>query len=381
MGDAKTSALKVLIPGSTKWQDVTDTADDPGAAAIASSSLAAYSSENLVVLLGLGTSLGLEGQNGAAAPSMWDLLKRVENLDGFDRARSLVPANEKQGDVEVLLSVCQMHFALTSDSEVGSFLVNAENEVLEACRFIDSTTDLSSHEALLRKIGRRPTRLSRAQIFTTNYDLAIEHAARSTRFTLIDGFGPTAGGLFDGGNFDLDIVRRDPSGSLLLAPNVVQLYKLHGSVDWTEDDDGVRRSSVPSTPVLIYPSSMKYQQSYRLPYLESMARFQMTLRRPDTTLIVAGFGFNDAHLTAPIMSAVQSNVSLRMIVVDPVLVAEGDDHETRDRLRRLVSSGDNRILLVAGKFGDYVAALPDVNPPDIGEVHSERYRASQVGAT
>ncbi|MEC4613813.1 SIR2 family protein [Tsukamurella tyrosinosolvens] len=371
--------LRVLIPGTATWEDVSDTEEDRPSNLFRASGVAAYGTENLVVLLGLGTSLGLKNSSGAEAPSMWHLLERAKRIDGFDEAEALVPAGQNRDDIELLLSVCQMHTELTSNSNIEEFLRKAESEVLAACRFVDATTDLSSHEALLRKIGRRSTRLSRAQIFTTNYDLAVERAARNTRFTLLDGFGPATGEVFDGGNFDLDVVRRLPNDPLQLAPNVVQLYKLHGSVDWTEDDDGVRRSESPANPVLIYPSSMKYQQSYRPPYLESMARFQMTLRRPDTTLIVAGFGFNDAHLTAPIMSAIQSNVSLRLIVVDPAVGKDDDAHVVRTSLRRLVESGDNRILLVAGKFGEFVSALPDVNPPDIRDVHNDRFRASQTG--
>ncbi|MGV7942447.1 hypothetical protein PJN92_28855, partial [Mycobacterium kansasii] len=70
---------------------------------------------------------------------------------------------------------------------------------------------------------------------------------------------------------------------------------------------------------------------------------------------------------------------LRLIVVDPAVGKDDDAHVVRTSLRRLVESGDNRILLVAGKFGEFVSALPDVNPPDIRDVHNDRFRASQTG--
>lgn len=335
--------------------------------------LASYRSENLVVLLGLGTSLGLSGREGSA-PTMWDLFNKVQGLAGFTHAASHAKSAAERGDVEGLLSACQMHLELTNDSDTEAFLAAAEQVVLSACSFVDESTDLSTHEAFLRKVGRRATRLSRTRFFTTNYDLAIERAAQATRFTLLDGFGPTAGGLFDGGNFDLDVVRRAPDGSLQLAPNVVQLYKLHGSVDWTEDVEGVRRVPLPETPVLIYPSSMKYQQSYRPPYLESMARFQMTLRQPETTVIVAGFGFNDAHIVGPLLAAVRSNVSLRLIVVDPGLPDSPNEH--MQTLTRLSDARDERILLFAGTFADFTARLPDMAPLDAHEAHDERFRAA-----
>lgn len=362
----------VRVPGAKEWQSL-DEAESRAWTVFETVGLASYRSENLVVLLGLGTSLGLTGTVGKA-PKMSDLFDAVKDLEGFQHASEFAPTAVAAGDVEALLSACQMHVDLTGDEMTKRFLGAAEAVVLASCSFVDQSTDLATHEAFLRKVGRRATRLSRTKIFTTNYDLAIERAAQATRFTLLDGFGPTAGGLFDGGNFDLDVVRRAADGTLQLAPNVVQLYKLHGSVDWDETADGVLRAPAPTTPVLIYPSSMKYQQSYRPPYLESMARFQMTLRQPETTVIVAGFGFNDAHIVGPLLAAVRSNVSLRLIVVDPALLTSTNEHV--QTLIRLSDARDERILLFAGTFADFAARLPDMAPPDAHEVHDERFRGA-----
>lgn len=360
----------VRVPGTSSWQTLEE-ADGPAETVFETVGLASYRSENLVVLLGLGTSLGLKGTS-TEAPTMSDLFDRVEKLGGFKSASGLAPKAVESKDVEALLSACQMHVDLTNHAETRNFLEEAERVVLAACSFVDEATDLGTHEAFLRKVGRRGTRLSRTKLFTTNYDLAIERAAQATRFTLLDGFGPTAGAVFDGGNFDLDIVRRAADGTLQLAANVVQLYKLHGSVDWDEASDGVRRNPKPTTPVLIYPSNMKYQQSYRPPYLESMARFQMTLRQPETTVIVAGVGFNDAHIAGPLLAAVRSNVSLRLIVVDPALPSS--KNANIQTLIKLSDARDERILLFAGTFAQFAARLPDMAPLDAHEVHDERFR-------
>jgi SIR2-like domain len=362
----------VRVPGVAKWQPLSVADGSDAWAWFEAVGLMSYRTEHLVVLMGLGTSLGLRGTHGAA-PTMSDLFGRVEGLEGFGQAAKFAPTALADRDVEALLSACQMHVDLHGDKATAEFLKAAEQEVREACDFVDESTDLSTHEALLRKLGRRATRLSRAKVFTTNYDLAVERAAQRTRFTLLDGFGPTAGGLFDGGNFDLDVVRRTPDGTLQLAPNVIQLYKMHGSVDWSETDEGVRRQVPPLKPVLVYPSSMKYQQSYRPPYLESMARFQMTLRQPETTVIVIGFGFNDAHIVGPVMSAVRSNVSLRIIVADPKLSSA--PNAAMSTLIRLSDARDERLLLVAGTFADFTSSLPDMAPPDAHEAHEERLRA------
>lgn len=332
--------------------------------------------DQLVILAGLGTSLGLlrstpeGGIADVAAPTMGTLFAEVANLNGFDKASVIAPDAIGRRDVEGLLSACQFQIALNNDPDIVRFVDDAEAVILNLCSFIDGTTDLMSHEVFLRKIARRQTRLSRTQVFTTNYDLAFEQAAERIRFHVIDGFGFGNQGAFDGNTFDMDIVRRRRGETLMLEPNVFHLLKLHGSVDWDEDNGEVRRVSNPENPVLIYPSQDKYQLSFRPPYLESMSRFQMALRQPDVTLVVVGFGFNDAHIVAPIEAAIRSNIGLRVVVVGPKLSTT--ENTTVQRLQKLLASGDRRITLVETTFREFSSLLPDTSPPDDRELHDGR---------
>ncbi|MDN5745536.1 MAG: hypothetical protein L0H31_10500, partial [Nocardioidaceae bacterium] len=62
---------------------------------------------------------------------MSDLLVSVKTLDGYDRAAELAPTAIEAGDVEALLSACQMHVGLTDDEVTKRFLDAAEAVVLE----------------------------------------------------------------------------------------------------------------------------------------------------------------------------------------------------------------------------------------------------------
>ena len=55
---------------------------------------------------------------------------------------------------------------------------------------------------------------------------------------------------------------------------------------------------------------------YIQPHLELMARYLASLREPNTCLIITGFGFNDDHLSEPVISAIKSNPYLKVIVSD-----------------------------------------------------------------
>ena len=333
--------------------------------------------DRLVVLAGSGTSYGLTSgcdTDLKTAPGMADLWEEAAATAEFEAVREVLqPSLVAAQNLEHVLSDAQARLALYPDDEaLKAFVQRAEALVLDMCSFVTEGTALPTHELFLRKVGRRSTRLHRTQIFTTNYDLAIESAARRTRFNVIDGFG-YGGREFDGNSFDLDYVRRRIGEPLALDPNVFHLLKLHGSVDWDAGDGRVvkKPNGKPEVPVLIYPSAAKYQLSFQQPYLEFMSRFQIALRQPDVGFLVIGFGFNDAHITAPIEAAVRSNIGLRLAVVSP-----GVRHDKRgpfaEWLEDLIGQGDRRITLLKGTFADLVRHLPDVPPGEERDVHAAR---------
>ena len=106
-----------------------------------------------------------------------------------------------------------------------------------------------------------------------------------------------------------------------LVPNVFQLYKLHGSVDWALNIESREIERDPKTlkPVLVYPRNSKYELAFSQPYLEMMSALQTALRQSDTGLLILGFGFNDSHIAEPVLAAIRSNLSLQVVVCDPGL--------------------------------------------------------------
>ena len=162
---------------------------------------------------------------------------------------------------------------------------------------------------------------------------------------------------------------------------VFHLYKLHGSVDWRRRSDEVVIRSVDAPgedrkPVLIYPRSSKYQEAFGSPYLDMFAALQAALREPDTTLIVSGFGFADDHISAPIWSAIETNLSLRLVLCDRGFVEHrklfdedvqeidldlGGQRHYQSKIARLVQQGDTRITMLNGRFEDLADALPMIS--------------------
>jgi hypothetical protein len=342
-------------------------------------------SENLVVLTGLGTSLCLKDATGknSIAPTMGDLWKKIaEGTRDFDKLLGEVrqpkePSGAWIEDIETLLSRCQMAVELNGDANMAAFVKQAEKTIAECCSFLGllpTGTGLPVHESFLRKIARRPVRLPRTKLFTTNYDLCFETAAGRAGYSLIDGFSHTLPQHFDGTNFTYDLVRREGvADAPAYAPNVLHLLKLHGSVDWNRDDHGiVSRQVAPSNPVIVYPKGGKFKASFEQPYFEMMARFQTAVRTPNTGLLVVGFGFNDSHLVGPIQSALRANASLRMIAVAPSY--ETKQPELVKEIDKLIEAGDRRLTLIAGDFEALTKSVPDLTSVSEEELHQARTR-------
>jgi hypothetical protein len=178
-------------------------------------------------------------------------------------------------------------------------------------------------------------------------------------------------------------VRREPGKE---APEyidgVFHLYKMHGSIDWRRTADGVIRSKGDGEPVLIYPRNSKYQESFEVPYLDMMSAFQTALSEPDTALIVSGFGFNDSHISQPIISALETNMSLRLYLCSPSLSKIDDNNHvvaepaaknsSNEFIRRICTAAEQdfgRITLIASKFTDLALAIPDI----VAETERERF--------
>ncbi len=142
--------------------------------------------------------------------------------------------------------------------------------------------------------------------------------------------------------------------------------------------------------MLIYPRDTKYQEAFDVPYLDMMSALQAALREPDTALVVSGFGFNDDHISKPILAAVEANMSIKVIICDVAFLDDtslsGNDNVIGEaasmrvanayfeKFRELAKAGDKRITLINGRFEDLVDAIPDLVAQTERERHAERIR-------
>ena len=154
-------------------------------------------------------------------------------------------------------------------------------------------------------------------VFTLNHDLVIEEFLKSINKDFCEGFGKEVEGyrFWDQSLFELD--------------NRINLYKLHGSVDWYYYDetswedrrickctsDIVWRD--PRKPEILIGTYNKLAEYIKGIYLELFCRFYKTLNM-HSYLIISGYSFSDKGINAKIIEWIYYG-NKKMIIIDPLV--------------------------------------------------------------
>lgn len=156
-------------------------------------------------------------------------------------------------------------------------------------------------------------------VFTTNYDLFNEIALEKSNVNYINGFTGSVVREFSPNVYNLRIVDEEDKYKDQWNPirKFVRLYKLHGSIDWyyeeyKKDYKIVQKSYQANLGnnfhnVIIYPTLEKHFETLMSPYSELFREMDIVLQKPDTTLIVIGYGFGDEHINNLIQQSLKDH--------------------------------------------------------------------------
>lgn len=155
----------------------------------------------------------------------------------------------------------------------------------------------------------------RLNLFTTNYDRVLEETADLIGLRLVDRFVGSLAPVFRSSRLDVDYHYNPPGirGEPRYLEGVVRYTKLHGSLDWFQCGNLIRRVGVPfgasdvapyvtevgpddKQEFIIYPNSAKDRETAEYPYVDLFRDFAAAICRPNSTLVTYGYGFGDSHI-------------------------------------------------------------------------------------
>jgi len=229
--------------------------------------------------------------------------------------------------------------------------------------------------AFLMSFASRTGTRDRLNIFTTNYDRLIEAGAELAGLHLLDRFIGNLTPVFRASRLELDMHYNPPGirGEPRYLEGVARYTKLHGSVDWVQTGQDIRRIGLPfgadsvdphlkapglgradAFHLMIYPNAAKDSETTEYPYVELFRDCAAAICRPNSTLVTYGYGFGDEHI----------NRIIRDMLTIPsthlVIISRSD---TYGRILPLASDRSSQVSLMLGPHLADLAILTEYYLP------------------
>lgn len=299
-----------------------------------------FQSEHLSLLVGSGLTSAVQyaacgkSDNGMGAGARFTIFadEIKQAADGMAKAAhrgqaniedQIRAANELVRGLEIIKDFSRLSSKLDLlKVELSAVIEKFTNGVSQGEYLIASADQKKREEAFhqlilfLMSFASRTGTRDRLHIFTTNYDRLIEAGADLAGLRLIDRFVGALSPIFRSSRMDVDMHYNPPGirGEPRYLEGVARFTKLHGSLDWLNIGDYIRRIGLPfgakslapfleaeglggAYPrLMIYPNSTKDRETAEYPYVELFRDFAAALCRPNSTLVTYGYSFGDDHI-------------------------------------------------------------------------------------
>ena len=328
-----------------------------------------FDMKNLCFLFGSGTSAkaiplmkglyeGLQIEKDSYSNDEKEFLGNIDDKNLTDKANL---SDEEKKNLETINSLIE---------KIESYL-KTKLDVLNADIWNDETKKtLENYKKFYSKIALRNKELSRVSIFTTNNDMFNEVALDSLSIHYFNGFSGGVMKSFNPASFNYTLSKRMDTAIDKYEPveNLVYLYKIHGSVNWIEDETADKdsfftikelplRNTISGGSVLVYPTPLKQNKSLGAPYVDLFREFQHKLLETNTVLFVIGYSFSDEHVNDIIYRALATNSTMNLVIINDIgddkVVSKIDD----PRIYRVWSSNETTGEISIHHFSEMVEKL------------------------
>lgn len=311
---------------------------------------------NLAFFIGSGCSTPSVPMMGT---TMKEILSKPENTDIKLKVYDFVRNGliDEFSDIEGLLNWIQSGISFERNevkrSELKSIFEKIKKEFIRTIpKFGDDqyakSQTIDTYTKFYRSIfNSRRIESTKLSVFTTNYDLFNEIAMEHNNFSYTTGFSSDLSQSFDINQFKYRLVDDTERYKDKWQPvkKEANLYKIHGSINWYQDSNGrLRQGNGKEENIVIYPTVLKHRETAQSPYSELFREFSTTLQKPNTTLIVMGYGFPDEHINNIISQNLQNQ--------DFNLIIFGDKDE--EKMKEFYRSFEKKrnVHLIGGLFED-----------------------------
>lgn len=333
-----------------------------------------YLNENLIFLLGSGTSINLGGktlnETTDLCNSVAESVPNEKNTPQYiQRIRTILTSDDTfEVKIDKINQQYLFYINIIKNKELAQSTKQYLDTILKG--FIEDFIPfpvnykegkLKTHELFINKIISRKEILNRPQIFTINYDLAFENACENIGVSYNNGFKGCHMRKFNPDTFQNEMYIKGSKGESKRIGSYLNIYKLHGSISWQTNNnindiynineiqfsDDFAKEDFHTESMLIFPLQSKKSYSLDLPYSDLFRCFSKSLSESQSTLIIMGYSFRDEHINNLILNGLYNpGLSLILHCYDKI----NDDSPIFLKSLRERSFSDHRIIIFEGKL-------------------------------
>lgn len=287
-----------------------------------------YLQNSPLIILGSGASIpyGLPSMDTLAT----EICKKHANIDdeGFD---DFCMKLDTGWDLERAL------YASSLKDDTRNIIREIVWDCVNSCdlRFFESRktwNDFAIAKLFLKVIQPTPNRVV---VVTTNYDRIAEYAADIIGASIVTGFEGTLIRKLELPSHNTKIKR------IRARERTVDIWKVHGSLDWFQLEDGQVVSYPLSTkipakhiPLIVPPGKDKYSMTHNEPYRTIIASADDAFMKADSYLCI-GYGFNDEHIQPKLINEIKKGKAI-------VVLAKKMSDACRNHL---INAGVNKYII------------------------------------
>jgi len=262
-----------------------------------------YFSNNPVIVLGSGASVAF------GLPTMWSLSEHLKTNIVIDKNTNeqwdkLIDLLDSGTDLESALQLVTLDDAISKEIIIKTWeLINPKDvDVFFKSLKVFDYFPLSS---LIKKLFN--STVKEINIITTNYDRLAEYACEKS-------------GNYHYTGFTNGYYRQKISDDKLKVDRKVNIWKVHGSLDWFKYEDNVliglsNITNIPEdlVPEIVTPGIEKYKKTHSEPYRTIIQKADNALASHNSYICI-GYGFNDSHIQEKLVNKCIHNNSKLLII-------------------------------------------------------------------
>lgn len=369
-------------------------------------------SKNISFLMGSGCSLGSGG-----IPTMVELAKNFFNpvkeiYEGMsEKLQELVLTDEQKetllklnidiskepfvSNIETFLGTLYSYkFYLDqiqdepAIKEINEIIIQAKKFILYQCLNEDNIGNDSrisdNYRDFYRRLSLRDSNLPKPNVFTTNYDLYSEKAMDDLGIHYTNGFSGFIERYFNPAIFNYALAEQMDISSFKwnVIDSFIYFFKIHGSVNWIEKQEGNKlfkirelqnvsyKSLELEENLMIYPSPIKQNASLGSPYSDLFREFQKRIAQNQSVLVTMGFSFGDEHINNLIYQALTIPTFRLVIFSDLEYYSSDGKVIARENIKRLKDLNDPRIWIIGSNKEYRIPPIVEVEETSEEEIIS-----------